>query len=42
MDDKIWTKTTLQAIELLAMKGSAKLIEFGPLRSFDVQLPRWF
>jgi len=29
-----------QAIELLAMKGSAKLIEFGPLRSFDVQLPR--
>jgi len=28
-----------QAIELLAMKGSAKLIEFGPLRTFDVQLP---
>ena len=30
----------LQAIELLAMKGSAKLIEFRPLRSFDVQLPK--
>jgi len=28
-----------QAIELLAVKGAAKLIEFGPLRSFDVKLP---
>ena len=30
----------LQAIELLAVKGAAKLIEFGPLRTFDVKLPR--
>jgi len=29
-----------QAIELLAVEGSAKLIEFGPLRSQDVLLPR--
>ena len=28
-----------QAIEILAKKGSAKLIEFGPLRSTDVTLP---
>ena len=30
-----------QAIELLAVEGSAKLIEFGPLRSQDVLLPRY-
>jgi len=28
-----------QAIEVLAKKGSAKLIEFGPLRATDVSLP---
>jgi len=28
-----------QAIELLAQEGSAKLIEFGPLRTYNVTLP---
>ena len=29
-----------QAIELLAKEGTAKLIEFNPLRSTDVMLPK--
>ena len=28
-----------QAIELLAKRGSAKLIEFNPLKTYDVSLP---
>ena len=29
-----------QAIELLAKEGTAKLIEFNPLRTTDVTLPK--
>ena len=29
-----------QAIELLAREGTAKLIEFNPLRATDVKLPK--
>lgn len=28
-----------QAIEILASRGTAKLIEFNPLETFDVKLP---
>ena len=29
-----------QAIEILAEEGSAKLIEFNPLRAYDVTMPK--